>query len=321
MGVELFVNDVRTTLATTTTTSATSLTLASGTGFPSPTGGDLTRLRLEPAAPDGTYEIVNMTARSGATLTVARAQEGTAGVAWPSGSIVRPVLTAASMTSFLQTVTYAGDVTVARPVAEQVTWVNFPTQPTNMLDGDLWLPPADAVYDLNVLLGPTGTIRATDNRASDGMSQSLAPVSGTLYLRLIYCYAGDTFTSLNIRSGAAWTGSVAHSWAVVADTNRVVLAASSDNTTAAQAAQTTRSFSLGGGWVAPSSGAYYWGVMIQGATTNPIVGNNGVSVGQQTIPPVSSGTSNTAQTTPPAVAATLTALTPILNLAPYIWGT
>ena len=44
---------------------------------------------------DGTYEIVTLTAFTGTAWTVTRAQEGTAGVAWASGSKIAPVVTKA----------------------------------------------------------------------------------------------------------------------------------------------------------------------------------------------------------------------------------
>jgi hypothetical protein len=294
--------------------------------LPTPTGGDLIRMRVEPQNPDGTFEIVNMTARSGTSLTVARAQEGTSAPVggWPALSVVRPVFTAATMTGFFQKVIYAGDVNAARPVAQEVWWMGFPDQPTNMLDQDVWMPPADPIYDLNTLLGPPGTVRASDNLGSDGTGSGAAQVSGSLYLRSVYCYKGDAFTNLAVEAGTGGWTTVAHSWALVADSNRTVLAISPDNTTAAQTAQTERVFPLTGGWVAPANGRYYFGVMLatSGTGTLPVLANNGLSVAAQKLA-ASGGIANTGLTTPAAVGVgtVLAALSPVANFAPYIRGT
>lgn len=92
---DIFVNDITTTLASTTTTSATAWTVSSSTGWPALSGGNFIRCRIEPAVADGTYEIVTLTAFTGTAWTVTRAQEGTAGVAWASGSKIAPVVTKA----------------------------------------------------------------------------------------------------------------------------------------------------------------------------------------------------------------------------------
>lgn len=53
---------------------------------------------------------------------------------------VEPKVNGASFgTTGLQIVTYSGSVSTARPNATMVVWEGFPTQPTNMLDTDLWL--------------------------------------------------------------------------------------------------------------------------------------------------------------------------------------
>jgi hypothetical protein len=48
----------------------------------------------------------------------------------------------AIVSSGAQVVAYAGDVGAARPSgAPVVLWVNWPSQPTNWVDGDIWLEP------------------------------------------------------------------------------------------------------------------------------------------------------------------------------------
>lgn len=41
--------------------------------------------------------------------------------------------------TFVAHVVYAGDVGAARPTADVVMWLNFPSEPTNIAAGDLWL--------------------------------------------------------------------------------------------------------------------------------------------------------------------------------------
>lgn len=91
---QLFSNNAETTLAANITDVATAVTLTSGTGFQTPTGGDYELLTLT----DGTlYEIVRMTARTGIDATVTRAQEGTVAQAWVAGTRVYAGVTAGTL--------------------------------------------------------------------------------------------------------------------------------------------------------------------------------------------------------------------------------
>lgn len=95
MAQPLFTNNASTTLASSITNVATSLTVLSATGglFPSPTGSNYFYLTLQNTA--GTViEIVKCTARSGDTLTIVRGQEGTTASAFSSGDVVELRLTA-----------------------------------------------------------------------------------------------------------------------------------------------------------------------------------------------------------------------------------
>ena len=82
----LYTNNANTTLASSITNSATSLTVASGAGalFPNPTSPDFFYCTLDDNA--GNIEIVQVTARSTDTFTIVRGQDGTSGVAWNAGA-------------------------------------------------------------------------------------------------------------------------------------------------------------------------------------------------------------------------------------------
>lgn len=97
----IFANNVNTTLAGAISSSATTLTLASSANLPaSIPGGEYFALTLNDAATRNVYEIVYATAVSGATLTVIRAQEGTAAHAWATGDFAFSGPTAGQMASF-----------------------------------------------------------------------------------------------------------------------------------------------------------------------------------------------------------------------------
>jgi len=91
---QLFSNNVDTQLSAPLTDVGTSATLADGSGLNTPTGGDYELLTLIDGA---TVEIVSMTARTGNTITIARAQEGTTAVAWGTGARVFAGVTAGTL--------------------------------------------------------------------------------------------------------------------------------------------------------------------------------------------------------------------------------
>lgn len=98
---ELFANNAQSTLASSVSSSATTLPLATGTGasFPSPSGGDFFRMTLTQPGIESSWEIVRVTARSGDSVTVVRAQEGTSAASWAAGSKAELRLTAGAQWS------------------------------------------------------------------------------------------------------------------------------------------------------------------------------------------------------------------------------
>lgn len=98
---QLFANNAETTLAAGITSSATSLTVATGTGgvFPTITGGDyfLVTLFNVAAGVESGWEIVKVTARAGDVFTIVRAQEGTTGAAFSTGAYVSLRVTAGAL--------------------------------------------------------------------------------------------------------------------------------------------------------------------------------------------------------------------------------
>jgi hypothetical protein len=96
----LFANNANTTLASSLTTGATSMSVTSATGFPSPTGVQYFYCTLADAATQTTIEIVKVTSVTGTTFAITRGQDGTTGTAFAAGAVVSLRLVRASLNDF-----------------------------------------------------------------------------------------------------------------------------------------------------------------------------------------------------------------------------
>lgn len=96
MGLKLS-NNAISQLASSITPAETSITLKAGDGsnFPTLVAGDYFPATI--SKPNGTFEIVKCTARSGDTLTVTRAQESTTALAFDANSLIELRLTASTI--------------------------------------------------------------------------------------------------------------------------------------------------------------------------------------------------------------------------------
>jgi len=100
----LAANNAQTVLAAGISSSATSMTVNTGTGalFPSPASGvSFFKLTLVDAATGQLSEIVHVTARSGDTMTIDRGQEGTTARAWSANDIAANMMTAGTLSYIL----------------------------------------------------------------------------------------------------------------------------------------------------------------------------------------------------------------------------
>lgn len=99
MATLLFANNASSTLAAPIGPSATTANLAVGTGslFPNPSAGQYFVMTFTDAATGLLNEIVWVTARSGDSITITRAQEGTAAQSWAAGDQAQNLLTAGQM--------------------------------------------------------------------------------------------------------------------------------------------------------------------------------------------------------------------------------
>lgn len=101
----LAANNAQTVISTGISASATSVSLATGTGdlFPSPTlGTNYFKLTFIDAATEQLNEIVHVSARSGDVLTIIRGQEGTIPRAWSVNDIAANMMTAGSFSLLAQ---------------------------------------------------------------------------------------------------------------------------------------------------------------------------------------------------------------------------
>jgi len=100
----LFANNASTTLAKAVSSTATTATLAAGTGsqFPTPLSGQGFLMTFNDAFTGLLFEIVLVTGISGDIITMVRAQEGTAAQSWSIGDLASNFYTAGTAQSFLQ---------------------------------------------------------------------------------------------------------------------------------------------------------------------------------------------------------------------------
>lgn len=130
----LHVNNYTTTVATDLTDSGTTLVVTTATGLPTLSAGQYYYLTLDNLL--GVVEIVKVTARTGTSLTIVRAQESTTGVAWATGSLIECRATAESFTpgsvlsnQALTTATVAtGDLVLIQDVSDSKNLKTVTTQ-------------------------------------------------------------------------------------------------------------------------------------------------------------------------------------------------
>jgi len=129
MAVFIFSNDASSTLAAPISSTATTLTLASGTGalFPVPSSNQQFSLTMNDAATGLLTEIIYIQTVSGDTfgsvsLPLLRGQEGTTAQAWLAGDLAANLLTAGQMEAMLQVSTlYPSRIVTASGVFAMTT--------------------------------------------------------------------------------------------------------------------------------------------------------------------------------------------------------
>jgi hypothetical protein len=96
----LFANNASTTLTAQLTAVATSMTVANGSVFPSPSDNDFflaTLIGYNSNGQENAWEVVRCTTRAANDVAIVRAQEGTSAALWPVSTRVELRITAGSM--------------------------------------------------------------------------------------------------------------------------------------------------------------------------------------------------------------------------------
>jgi hypothetical protein len=144
------------------------------------------------------------------------------------------------------------------------------------------------------------------------IANNAALTLGVLLMSCIDLPSGMTVASTTWMSGsqALVAGTSPHLWAILCDSSRVVKAVTADDTAPVWSASSEHLFTFGASFVTTYSGLHYVGIMHMGTTaTAPSLLIAAGNVNVNALAPITNGTSNTAQTTPPALATTMTALT------------
>jgi hypothetical protein len=230
MATFIFANNIDTTLAGGISSASTSLTLSSTQNLPSsiPAGTYLV-LTLNDQATRTIYEIVYVTAISGATLTVLRGQEGTAAKAWLTGDYAFSGPTAGQMASFMQGTstgvtpgTYGNSTTVpqitvnAQGLVSSVTNVPiaFPITSFNGRAGAIVLNSGDVTTALG--FNPV-------NKAGDTMTGTLAGTSATFTGTVTAQSAGAGGAAIYVGNDAAlWDINAANTLGIYGQSNSAV---------------------------------------------------------------------------------------------------
>jgi hypothetical protein len=132
----------------------------------------------------------------------------------------------------------------------------------------------------------------------------MALTSGVLYLCEVWLSAGVPVTNWNWIAGSTGSATATHWWGCLLDASRVLRATTADQLTATITASSVETVALGSVYTPPTSGVYYWGLMVaaSGMPTSTGTGAAPSSSIMAVLPPA--GTSSTGLTVPGTVGST-----------------
>lgn len=165
-------------------------------------------------------------------------------------------------------------------------------------------------------VAPSGATGETLPRSVGAESVTIATVSGTVYMQAIYLPANTVVNDITTVVGStASSNDITINWAALCNSSRVVLAVSANATAQLTPAGFNNTLAMGTAFTTTYSGLYYIAYTVGATTTQPtLCGNTAAGTELNKIAPVLCGTSSTAGTsTPPAVGATLGAITATAN--------
>src|SRR5215831_2036681 len=167
---------------------------------------------------------------------------------------------------------------------------------------------------------PAAALAETFPRIVASAGSAQAPTSGTLSVVAIGLPQYMTLSAITMSTKGTAKAGGTHGWYVLLDSGRVVRMVTADQTDAATVWGTTNTaYTLAtNSYTTTYTGLYYLGIMVA-ATTMPTILSAGAaaSTGIVSAAPILAGTSSTGQTTPPALGATMGALTAVVNLTFY----
>jgi hypothetical protein len=204
-----------------------------------------------------------------------------------------------------------------------ITAVNGPGSTTDTALESLMNQFATSLYTYTagspgLSLAPNTAVGESMPRMLAEQSVTIAVSSGTLYLVALPLAVGTVVNNINFVTGTTASSGVTHNWALLANSARVPVAVSADNTTTDLTASTVQTYAVATvaagaatSYTVPSSGLYYAGFMIATGTTQPtMIGYTGAGTDLNNIAPKLAGASNTGATTPPSsFSSALTAIT------------
>ena len=183
----LFANNASTTLASGIGTGATSLTLTSVGNFPTITGTDYFYATIADPG-ETTWEVVRVTATSGTTLTITRAQDGTTAQTWSTGATIEMRPVAQGMRDMVAQPT--GQIPYGDSTGKGLTSNSFFffNGTSVHIDGTLSLYVGASLYCNNWL--SIGYGNASDNQlqvyGSDGAAVTIGPIGSTSIVEFYY---------------------------------------------------------------------------------------------------------------------------------------
>lgn len=196
----LWSNNASTTIAGSITATGTSVALAAGTGvlFPNPTGGNYFIATFYDQATKTQNEIVHITARAGDVCTIVRGQEGTTPKAWSAADIFANLVTAGTLSAFVQAGTGPADTSVVYVGTDVSTTPNLVICTTNPV------PPAYEVgmlFNIKIKNTNTGPVNLQFNGLASvpAVRTDGSPMVGANIIssqEMIFIYNGINFNSI-----------------------------------------------------------------------------------------------------------------------------
>ena len=195
-----FTNNASTTIGTGINASATSLTVASASSFPSLSGADDYCYLTLQGATNTTREVVKATALSGNTFTIVRAQDNTSAASWVAGDIVELRMTAALLTDVIDAATVEGVKTNYQytPTAGQTVFSGADNASATMIINQAALV---SVYMNGVRLvqGTDYTVSSANNTVTLGIGATTADI---IDIEVYGNFVGQSGAAVGITGGS-----------------------------------------------------------------------------------------------------------------------